>query len=329
MTQRQALLLCTALLMLTGCAVPVDPLEQPAEEIEVEQIPEASPVECPPTAIPTVLSCPTAAPPETPEAGLRSVFVSSSSLTLRSGPSIAHPALATFPLGAAVKILAKAPGGSWVAVSVPGGQLGWMYTAYLGVEIGDPLDDVAEVEPAQSRVIEGYVVDDSGEPVANVGVQVALGGAVDYPDFTDADGRFALFVPDSQSGPWVVSIQGVGCRSRLVDQDCQLVNHVLRNPTELYARGQAEALRFVYETTQMRLRGRVLDTAGNAYDGAGVFATRSDGAYVTGRADSQGWFDIPITAGNWSMMATRGQKISVNVPETGFTQELTLVGVRN
>ena len=329
MIKRLTLLLCLAFLTLTSCAVPVDPLEEPSAALADEEMSDQSALECPPTAIPTVLSCPTATIAEPPEAELRSAYVSSSSLTLRSGPSIAHPALATYPLGAVVKILAKAPGGSWVAVSVPGGQLGWMYTAYLGVEITDPLDDVAEVEPAQSRVIEGRVVDDTGQPVANVGVEVALGGPVDYPDFSDAEGRFALFVPDSQSGPWTVSIQGVGCRSRLVDQDCQLVNHVLRNPSQVYTRGQAEPLTFVYEATEMRLRGRVLDTAGNAYDGAGVFATRSDGAYVTGRADPQGWFDIPITPGTWSMMATRGQRITISVPESGFAEDLTLTGVRN
>jgi hypothetical protein len=124
-------------------------------------------------------------------------------------------------------------------------------------------------------------------------------------------------------------MQGVGCRSRLVDQDCQLVNHVLRNPSQVYTRGQVEPLTFVYEATEMRLSGRVLDTAGNAYDGAGVFATRSDGAYTTGRADQQGWFDIPITPGTWGMMATRGQSITISVPESGFAEELTLTGVRN
>jgi hypothetical protein len=232
-------------------------------------------------------------------------------------------------MGALVKIIGKAPGGSWVAVSVPGGQLGWMYAQYLGIEISDSLDDVAQLEPAQSLTIEGLVTDDVGQPVENVGVGVALGGPVDYPDFSDEEGRFAVFVPDTQSGPWVVSIQGVGCLSRLVDQDCQLVNHVLRNRQVLYEPDQSEELVFVYEATDMRLTGQVQDSSGTPYDGAGVFATRADGAYVTGRADTGGFFDIPITPGIWDVMATRGQKITIEVPASGFEGELVLTGIQN
>ncbi|MGD8621753.1 MAG: SH3 domain-containing protein [Anaerolineales bacterium] len=323
------LTLLACLITISGCVLPVDPLDQPPAAVTVVEAQAESAADCPPTAIPTVLSCPTAPVVETPAAELRSASVSSGNLTLRSGPSVAHPALGTYPMGAAVKILGKVPGGSWLAVSVPGGSLGWMYAQYLGVDVSDPLGDVAELEPAQSLSIHGRVTDDTGQPVQNVGVVVALGGAVDYPDFSDAEGRFVVFVPDSQSGPWAVSIQGVGCRSRLVDQDCQLVNHILSNPQEIYERGQGEELVFVYEATDMRLRGQVVDASGNAYDGAGIFATRDDGAYVTGRADASGFFDIPITSGMWKLRATRGQMITIEVSPNGYEGDLTLVGVRN
>jgi hypothetical protein len=204
-----------------------------------------------------------------------------------------------------------------------------MYTLYLGVAIDDPLDDVPELEPAGSRTIAGQVVDDSGQLVGNVGVTVALGGPVDYPDYTDENGKFAVFVPDTQSGPWVVSIQGVGCLSRLVDEDCQLVDHILRNPRQTYQVGQSQELTFVYEATKMELTGRVVDNAGDPYAGAGVFATRSDGAYVTAKANSAGLFTIPITPGSWSLMATRGQTKRITIPESGFEEELVLVGVPN
>jgi hypothetical protein len=308
-----------------SCALSVNVADVPTSE----GVTEEPSIECPPTTAPTLLVCPTPAVTEMPAVELRTAYVSSGNLTLRAGPTVAHPALNSFPMGAAVRILGKVPGGSWVAVSVPGGQLGWMYTQYLGIDLTDPLDDVAVLEPAMSRAIEGRVVDDSGEPVANVGVGVALGGPVDYPDFSDPSGRFVVFVPDNQSGPWTVSIQGVGCQSRLVDENCQLIDHVLRNPRQTVGQGQSESLSFVYEAAAMRLRGHVRDTAGNPYDGAGVFATRSDGAYVTGKANAAGIFDIPITPGTWSVMATRGPSISVTIPQDGYDQELELIGLPN
>ncbi len=328
MIRRVILTLCIpVLLILSACSLP-NRIEEPDAAI-AEEVLEEIDVDCPPTAAPIIPVCPTPIVIETPEAPLRTAFVSSGNLALRAGPSVAHPALGRFPMGAKVKILGKAPGESWVAVSVPGGQLGWMYAQYLGIELSDPLEQVAEIEPAQSKMIEGRVVDDSDKPIGNIGVSVALGGLVDYPDFSDADGRFVVFVPDSQTGPWEVSIQGVGCLSRLVDEDCQLVNHVLRNPRQIYDWGQSNPLLFVYEATTMRLRGQVRDAAGSTYEGAGVFATRSDGAYVTGRSNESGFFDIPITPGAWSLIATRGQAIEVVVPESGYEGELSLVGSPN
>lgn len=327
MSRSIAVVLSAALLLgITACGPADGQSEVPTQEVRVIEVTSSAQVECPPTEAPTTLDCPTPAVLEKPAARARTAYVSSGNLTLRAGPSIAHPALASFPSGAVVKILGKAPGGSWVAVSVPGGQLGWMYTLYLGIELPDPLADVPEVEPAQSRVIEGLVTDDTGQPVENVGVSVALGGAANYPDFTDAHGRFVLFVPDSQPGPWVVEIQGVGCLSRLVDANCQLVSHVLREPRQVYEQGQLDPISFVYEETGMRLQGSVVDASGSPYGGAGVFATRSDGAYVTGQADSSGSFDIPITPGTWELMATRGRTISIEIPAGGYSGELILVG---
>lgn len=320
-----SLLVIPFALFTASCALSVNVADMPATEWATDEPSN----ECPPTAVPTVLLCPTPVETEIPSAELRTAYVSSGNLTLRAGPSVAHPALNSFPMGAVVKVLGKVPGGSWVAVSVPGGELGWMYTQYLGIDLTDPLGDVAVLEPAMSWAIEGRVVDDSGGPVANVGVGVALGSPVDYPDFSDASGRFVVFVPDTQSGPWTVSIQGVGCQSRLADENCQLINHILRNPSQLFEQGKSEPLSFVYEATTMRLRGQVRDASGDPYDGAGVFATRSDGAYVTGRADAAGNFDIPITPGTWSVMATRGQRTTLTIPEDGYTDELQLIGSPN
>lgn len=322
-------LMCAGVFMVVACVTaapePAVPSEAPVEEMPNQE----DVMNCPPTPEPTDAECPTAAPVQMPEVGLRRTTVSSSNLTLRAGPTIAHPALGSFPLGTEVTILGKAPGGSWSVVSAPAGHLGWMYSIYLDISLTDPMDDVAVVEPTDSWIIEGRVLDDTGTPVESIGVSLALGGLTDYPDYSDEQGRFFLFAPSSQPGPWTVSIKGVGCLSRLVDEDCQLNGYILRNPSQVYQAGQSQDLTFVYEATTMQLTGRVEDIAGNPYGGAGVFATRSDGAYVTATANSDGLFTIPITPGNWRLMATRGQSITVSVTESGYGQELILVGSPN
>jgi hypothetical protein len=229
-------------------------------------------------------------------------------------------------MGSEVAILGKAPGGGWVVVSATDGRLGWMYTLYLDVDISDPLEDVPEVQPTLSWMIPGRVLDSEGEPVENVFVSVEVSTGVSYPVVTDEQGQFTLFVPKEQSGPWVVSINGVSCFSRVANEDCYLDGFVLRNPSEVYALGQEAPIEFEYEATSMTLSGMVEDTDGEVIADTAVFAARRDGAYVTGRSDSAGVFEIPITPGSWRLWARGGPEVFIGVEDNGFVGELVLIG---
>jgi hypothetical protein len=316
----QRMLVPMAVLVLTlGACRPADssaPSPQPAD---------AQPaVNCPPTAAPAVPACPTQAPASDRLPQTLSATVSSGNLTLRSGPSAAHAVLGSYPFGTPVEVLGKAPGGGWVVVSAVEGRLGWMYTLYLDIE--GPLDNLVEVQPTESWTIAGRVIDDSGEPVESVPIAIELGVPGDTPIFTDVQGRFVLFAPNSQEGPWPVSVWGEGCQSRVVGNGCALKGFVLRNPTIEYTPGQDRALEFVYEATDLTLRGKVQDEAGNLLAATNVLAARRDGARVTGFTGVDGAFDIPITAGTWSVWAQGGSPKAVVVPEGGYAGELLLIG---
>ena len=116
------------------------------------------------------------------------------SLNLRSGPGTLFEVLSTLPLGSMVTALGIAPGNDWVEIEDENGQTGWVYAELLTLD-GD-LATLPLLEAPQSLSINGKVIDQNGQTINGVQVQVTaqlFDFAVQFVTRSNADGYFYTF----------------------------------------------------------------------------------------------------------------------------------------
>ena len=319
----RVVLITGLLLLAAGCT----PTSAPAPEAIPPTAPAAAdptdaPSTLPPTAVPEPDE-PQPAPTEAPEPVERlplAATVNVDSLNLRSGPGILFEVLSTLPLGSKVTALGTAPGHDWVEIENESGQTGWVYAELLTLD--GELASLPLLEVPQSLSINGKVIDQNGQTINGVQVQVTaqlFDFAVEFVTLSDADGYFYTFFPPNTVGVWLVEIIGTDCESSIVDGNCNVVEYFLYNGSAYVQLPATSPLVFVYEAASSHINGTVQDASGAAQANVRVFATRSDGATAEALSSNTGSFVLPASPGIWEAYTVQptpyleGERVRVDV----------------
>ena len=284
--------------------------------------PTDSPPPLPPTRTPEPGE-PRPSPTSTPALVERqplAATVNVNSLNLRSGPGTLFEVLSTLPLGSKVTALGMAPGHDWVEIEDENGQTGWVFANLLTLE--GELATLPLLETPQSLSINGKVIDQNGQTINGVQVQVTaqlFEFAVKFVTRSDADGYFYTFFPPDTVGVWLVEIIGTDCDSRIVDGNCNVVEYFRYNSSAYVQLPAASPLVFVYEAASRHINGTVQDASGAAQSNVRVFGTRRDGAAAEALSSNTGSFVLPASPGIWEVYTVQltpyleGERVRVDI----------------
>ena len=97
--------------------------------------------------------------------------------------------------------------------------------------------------------IQGWVVDNLGQPVAGIGIaMVQTQGNLRLDAKSGADGVFSIEAPMLPNAPpWQVSVVSFDCTSRVVDANCNLAGFVHPQNVELVQPPQSAELNFIFK----------------------------------------------------------------------------------
>ena len=311
------------LILAAGCtpaAVPAPPTAPPTAPVAAN--PTDAPTSLPPTAtLETVNPQPTpTAVPAPIERQPLAATVNVNSLNLRSGPGTLFEVLSTLPLGSKVTALGMTPGNDWVEIEDENNQTGWVYAELLTLD--GNLATLPLLEAPQSLSINGKIIDQNGQTINGVQVQVTAqlyDFAVEFVTRSNADGYFYTFFPPDTVGVWLVEIIGTDCDSRIVDGNCNVVEYFLYNGSAYVQLPATSPLVFVYEAASSHINGSVQDASGAAQTNVRVFATRSDGATAEALSSNTGSFVLPASPGVWEVYTMQptpyleGKRVRVEV----------------
>lgn len=183
----------------------------------VQSLPSAAPT---PTASPAPLPTPTAATTSETENGLTAA-VRVDSLNLRSGPGTMFDIIGQVYKNNLVKVLGRVPGDDWVQVITADGSTGYMLADFL--ELDSRLTLLPQITIRDSYIVLGKVVDEDGTAINDITVAVYQGDGAQTlrtDAVTDERGIFTAYLPLDSAYTWTVSVVGVGCTSRIVDENC-------------------------------------------------------------------------------------------------------------
>jgi hypothetical protein len=251
--------------------------------------------------------------------GTMNAQISSENLNLRAGPSTIYVILASYPKDTSLVVLGKAVGDEWVEVEMPDGKTGWMSVDLLVLD-GEvaylPIVDVPE-----GYLVTGQVIDSDAQPVdgADVAVLQRLSNTTLRSDsITNPEGYFYVYLPKQSIGYWEVQVVGIGCSSRIVDDNCNLKGYFVYTYRQLIQIPPISPMVFLYQAATTQIVGTVSDAEGKPVS-MRVFAGRSDGAYSYTVASTDGNFSIPVGDGIWEVYAIQtstnaeGEHVTVNV----------------
>lgn len=313
-------LIAGILILAAGCMSA--PAAAPPTTAPAAVNPTDAPTPLPPTVTPETAALqpsPTTAP--TPiETQPLAATVNVNSLNLRSGPGTLFEVLSTLPLGSNVTALGIAPGNDWVEIQDENEKTGWVYAELLTLD--GELATLPLMETPQSLSINGKVIDQNGQTINGVQVQVTaqlFDVAVEFITRSNADGYFYTFFPPDTVGVWLVEIIGTDCDSRIVDGNCNVVEYFLYNGSAYVQLPATSPLVFVYEAASRHINGTVQDASGAAQTNVRVFATRSDGATAEALSGNTGSFVLPASPGIWEVYTVQltpyleGERLRVEV----------------
>lgn len=245
----------------------------------------------------------TATPSITPTEILPKVRVRVLSIMLRSGPGTVHQVLDTFSEGSELVMLGRAVGDEWVQVLSDEGLIGWMYADYLYLPA--EVEDLPYQIEEQSWAVNGRVVDDLGQPLADIAVALVQGSGVDEQRtnaHSDQEGHFYLYLPWEVGGIWNVSVTGVGCESAVVNSNCRLMDYFLYRP-DMNVRVPGDTpIILIFAHATSRVDGMVL-AGGEGVAAIAVRAVELGGARSWTSSAPDGSFSLPIGPGTWTLTA--------------------------
>lgn len=177
------------------------------------------------TSIPTDMATPvvTANGPYYVRTGAQNV-------NLRTQPGALFPVSRVMAQGTRLQVLGLSHGGEWVSVLNDEGISGW-----VGILTVDefPVSQFPFVEPQDSQLLIGRVLDSNGLPVSGIGFaieQKTASKSLRTDAATDADGYFYAYLPKHLSGVWTVSFISTACTSNTMDAGCQCIGGVCGQP---------------------------------------------------------------------------------------------------
>lgn len=143
------------------------------------------------------------------------------SVNLRTQPGTLFPVSRVMAQGTRLQVLGLAHGGGWVAVLNDEGISGW-----VGILTVDefPASQFPFVEPKDSQLLVGRVLDANGLPVSGINFAVeqkTASKSLRTDATTDTDGYFYAYLPRHLSGVWTVSYISTSCTSNTMDANCQ------------------------------------------------------------------------------------------------------------
>jgi len=176
-------------------------------------------------------------------------LVNVTSIILRSGPSTLFEKITTFPQGTEVTIMGKISNAEWVWVITPKASAGWMSAQFLSQV---DLSGVPVVFVPSSITIIGNAMDTNNIGVDGLDVAVFQGNGADQrrtDTYTELDGSFTVYLPESSQGTWYVETVGTKCTSRIMDANC---NHTgsITNPAFTVSLPQTVNITFIYDPNQ-------------------------------------------------------------------------------
>jgi SH3-like domain-containing protein len=294
----------------TIAAIPTDTPEPPRPTSTATVVPPTSTPQPPPTATFTATPHPV---------GTMNAQISSENLNLRAGPSTIYVIVASYPKDTSLVVLGKAMGDEWVEVEMPDGKTGWMSVDLLVLE-GEvaylPIVDVPE-----GYLVTGQVIDSDAQPVdgADVAVLQRLKNTTLRSDsMTNSEGYFFAYLPKQTIGYWEAQVVGIGCNSRIVDENCNLKGYFLYTYRQLFQIPPLSPMVFLFQSATTQITGTLSDAEGKPVS-MRVFAGRSDGAYSYTVAGTDGKFSLPVGDGIWEVYAIQtstnaeGESVTVNV----------------
>jgi len=310
------------LIILAGCTsfLPEEPTAIPAVTA-TSPPPQAKPTTIPPTRTPTQAATITATLPQAP----KTVVVNTNNLNMRSGPSTLYQILSNYKEGVELEALSRTPGGDWIKLKAPDGITGWMSES-LVIYNGDVFALPEEfVEGAIS--LHGKVMDDQGTPMDGIALAVTRNlesGANRTDVTTTSTGEFYVFLPQGLPGNWQVSIVGLDCESSLVDENCNIRDHLVYYGNTSVTLPPSSTVVMLFELASSKISGKIVNAQGEPVGNIQVFALRSDGAYSYALPKNNGEFELPASPGKWEVYAIsynprlEGKRVPLEI-ETGVS----------
>jgi hypothetical protein len=205
-------------LFLTACALAATPE------------PTATPTPAPPTAtdtevppVPTETPTPTLTntPSSTPFIPFNAFILPTDSANLRAGPGMHFLILKVLRAGSQVLLLGQSQGGEWYYAEAYDSTKGWLY-GKLMKQTGDLLA-APVIEPENSSLIRGRMLDTAGTPMSGLVFTVRLSSNPESPAnvvMTDANGELFSYQP-YLGGIFTVTFKEADCSSNAwYDLEC-------------------------------------------------------------------------------------------------------------
>jgi hypothetical protein len=86
-----------------------------------------------------------------------------------------------------------------------------------------PLEQFPIVQPRDSQLVSGHVLDSNGFPISGIGFaieQTTVSKSLRTDSVTDASGVFYAYLPKNLSGAWTVSYISISSTSNAMTSDC-------------------------------------------------------------------------------------------------------------
>lgn len=142
-------------------------------------------------------------------------------VNVRTNPGYLFPIRGMVQSNTPLTLLGRSPGNEWFYIQTPDKIYGWVFNKLFSAD--ERLLQAPLVEPEDVQIVQGLLLDATGNPVS--GVQFALtqgsGGNVARTDASSGeDGLFLAFMPINSSGTWNVSYVAISCDSNMADANC-------------------------------------------------------------------------------------------------------------
>jgi hypothetical protein len=190
-------------------------------------------------------------------------------------------------------------------------------------------DALPEKENKNSNEVNGIVITSDGKPVWGVGIAFTSKG-VRLDVMSDEQGRFKVILPFK--GKWLYGNNSVRADARCIvyNTETSSLKDYVDNygwSAELQVPAKDEIV-ILFEKAYKKLIGTIKFRNGKIAKNKSIAARRKDGAYSWGSSNNKGWFEIPITIGDWEVFArdftNNRNSIKKHIKVTGSKETWTI-----